>query len=143
MKKKLCFLLLTTSLMITACDKTKPVQAEDLMHHRFTVKTLNGQAMPNSPQTFIEFGEHLTINGQMCNRFFGQSILTNNELTSPGLAMTKRLCADEQLNQLDSVISELFKNGATVKLDNQTNDKVLLKLTDNSNTIVFELNDLM
>ncbi len=52
----------------------------------------------------------------MCNRFSGEGKLSNGELTAKGLAMTRMMCANPQLNELDNTISEMLKEGAQVDL---------------------------
>ncbi|MGQ7115968.1 META domain-containing protein, partial [Escherichia sp. TWPC-MK] len=50
------------------------------------------------------------------NRFSGEGKLSNGELTAKGLAMTRMMCANPQLNELDNTISEMLKEGAQVDL---------------------------
>lgn len=143
MKRFCCFFVLLIGVVVmSACDKSSTVVTQDLLHHRFVLIKLNTQDVPVDKQAFIEFGEHLTVNGKMCNRFFGQSTLEDGVIKSPGLAMTRMLCPDEQLNQLDFILSELFSHGAQLKMDKQ-GDKTFLQLSDKTNQLVFELKDLM
>lgn len=143
MKRFCCFFVLLIGVVtMSACDKSRTVVTEDLLHHRFVLIKFNTQDISMDKHAFIEFGEHLTINGKMCNRFFGQSSLEDGVIKSPGLAMTRMLCPDEQLNQLDFILGELFSHGAQVKIDQQ-GDKTFLQLSDKTNHLVFELKDLM
>ena len=86
----------------------------------------------------ITFCEKLMISGSMCNRFSGEGKLSNGELTAKGLAMTRMMCANPQLNELDNTISEMLKEGAQVDLTaNQ------LTLATAKQTLTYKLADLM
>ncbi|HFI4751823.1 TPA: heat shock protein HslJ [Escherichia coli] len=86
----------------------------------------------------ISFGEKMMISGSMCNRFSGEGKLSNGELTAKGLAMTRMMCANPQLNELDNTISEMLKEGAQVDLTaNQ------LTLATAKQTLTYKLADLM
>ena len=139
MKNTLAVLTLSLSaIALTACDSQQTVVAEDLMHHRFELVKANDQTISNDGNIYIEFGENLTLNGKMCNRFFGQSTLQDGVLKSSGLAMTKMLCGSEQLNQLDNNINQLLKNGANITL---TDKQLTLKKDDIQ--LEFTLKDLL
>jgi heat shock protein HslJ len=113
MKKVAAFVAL--SLLMAGCvsnDKIA-VTPEQLQHHRFVLESVNGKPVTsdkNPPE--ISFGEKMMISGSMCNRFSGEGKLSNGELTAKGLAMTRMMCANPQLNELDNTISEMLKEGA-------------------------------
>ncbi|KUX60302.1 hypothetical protein AWF89_13280 [Escherichia coli] len=68
----------------------------------------------------------------------GEGKLSNGELTAKGLAMTRMMCANPQLNELDNTISEMLKEGAQVDLTaNQ------LTLATAKQTLTYKLADLM
>ncbi|STH73558.1 heat-inducible protein [Escherichia coli] len=106
MKKVAAFVAL--SLLMAGCvsnDKIA-VTPEQLQHHRFVLESVNGKPVTsdkNPPE--ISFGEKMMISGSMCNRFSGEGKLSNGELTAKGLAMTRMMCANPQLNELDNTIS--------------------------------------
>lgn len=140
---KKIFIFLSLLMTLSACDnQNKPLAAEDLMHHRFVLAKINNNEIPIDYATFIEFGEDFTINGKMCNEFSGKLLLNNNEISTPNLSTTSLTCDNDQLNQLDAIIQKLLTNGATLTL-NQQSDKTRLKLINNTDTLIFELRDLM
>ena len=133
MKKVAAFVAL--SLLMAGCvsnDKIA-VTPEQLQHHRFVLESVNGKPVTsdkNPPE--ISFGEKMMISGSMCNRFSGEGKL------SKGLAMTRMMCANPQLNELDNTISEMLKEGAQVDLTaNQ------LTLATAKQTLTYKLADLM
>ncbi|ERA28000.1 heat shock protein hslJ [Escherichia coli UMEA 3899-1] len=115
------------------------VTPEQLQHHRFVLESVNGKPVTsdkNPPE--ISFGEKMMISGSMCNRFSGEGKLSNGELTAKGLAMTRMMCANPQLNELDNTISKMLKEGAQVDLTaNQ------LTLATAKQTLTYKLADLM
>ena len=107
MKKLAAFVAL--SLLMAGCvsnDKIA-VTPEQLQHHRFVLESVNGKPVTS---------DKLLISGSMCNRFSGEGKLSNGVLTAKGLAMTRMMCANPQLNELDNTISEMLKEGAQVDL---------------------------
>ncbi len=67
-----------------------------------------------------------------------QPMMRWGELTAKGLAMTRMMCANPQLNELDNTISEMLKEGAQVDLTaNQ------LTLATAKQTLTYKLADLM
>ncbi|EQT62291.1 heat-inducible protein [Escherichia coli] len=103
------------------------------------LESVNGKPVTsdkNPPE--ISFGEKMMISGSMCNRFSGEGKLSNGELTAKGLAMTRMMCANPQLNELDNTISKMLKEGAQVDLTaNQ------LTLATAKQTLTYKLADLM
>ncbi|MRS89054.1 heat shock protein HslJ [Enterobacteriaceae bacterium RIT714] len=107
------------SLCLTGCVNPgkASVQAEQLEGHRFVLESVNGAAVkPGAVPPEMSFGEKLTVSGVMCNRFSGQAKLSEGELKVKEMAMTRKLCADPQLNQLDATIGEMLRKGAQVDL---------------------------
>ncbi|MWN31085.1 MULTISPECIES: META domain-containing protein [unclassified Gilliamella] len=139
MKKTLLLIsLFTLSLVMSGCNKSNKIQDTDLMHHRFVLIKSNGQPVSLDEQAELIFGEKMTITGKMCNQFSGQVTLNKDSINGSGLAMTKMLCSDEQLNQLDYIITQLITNGAKINLNNNQ-----LTLKNNENELIYQLNDLM
>jgi len=142
--KFICYFLtlLIGTLTLFACDNKQFTIEQDLRHHRFVAVTLNNESIINNKQTFIEFGENFTVNGQMCNQFFGHAKLMKNKIEIPNLISTEKLCTDDRLNQLDIIINELLQRGAIIIL-NKESGNLSLTLKNDANELTFKLNDLM
>lgn len=136
MKKTL--LLITCALIMSGCSESTKVKAEDLQHHRFILVKANGESISPENPAEIVFGENMHIMGNMCNRFVANATFENQILKAPGLAMTKMLCPDTKLNELDATIEALFTEGANVELNKDT-----LTLKNKNNELVYQLKDLM
>lgn len=138
------FVLLATTVLLNGCDKQdkQSILTVELQHHRFTLIKANGEEVAPEKQAFIEFSEKLTYNGKMCNEFLGQASLNRDVIKSADFSSTQKLCDDQQLNNLDTIIYQMFKNGATVEIK-QGYDNTLLQLKDKTNDLYFELKDLM
>ena len=129
--------LVALSLLMAGCVSSDKIAVtpEQLQHHRFVLESVNGKPVTSDK---ISFGEKMMISGSMCNRFSGEGKLSNGELTAKGLAMTRMMCANPQLNELDNTISEMLKEGAQVDLTaNQ------LTLATAKQTLTYKLADLM
>ncbi|MDU1062310.1 MAG: heat shock protein HslJ [Leclercia adecarboxylata] len=110
------------------------VQEEQLQQHRFVLQSINGTAInPANTPPEIAFGEDLAVSGVMCNRFNGQGKLSDGELKVKTLAMTRKLCTEPQLNDLDHAIGTMLRNGTQVDL---TED--VLTLATAETTLVFK-----
>ncbi|NUF50067.1 META domain-containing protein [Gilliamella sp. ESL0250] len=139
MKKTLLLIsLFTVALVMSGCYESSKIQDTDLMHHRFVLINANGLDISLDEQAELIFGEKMTITGKMCNQFSGRVILDKNHIKGTGVAMTKMLCNDDQLNQLDHVIQQLITDGAKISL---TNNQLTLK--NNKNELIYQLKDLM
>ncbi len=99
----------------------------NLLLHYWTSTLLNlALRAPQSPAEQVHYYTPTTIK------------LSNGELTAKGLAMTRMMCANPQLNELDNTISEMLKEGAQVDLTaNQ------LTLATAKQTLTYKLADLM
>ncbi|EEP91942.1 heat shock protein HslJ [Yersinia kristensenii] len=115
---------------------TSMVSENDLLHHNFVLISVDGQSPVKTPGPSIEFGENMHISGAMCNRFMGQGELKNGVLTVKGLASTRMLCSEKQLNQWDALISQVLNSGAKVTLN-----KGQLTLSNNDHTLLYQLKD--
>ncbi|OCG17132.1 hypothetical protein A9G09_02060 [Gilliamella sp. wkB292] len=139
MKKTIGYLSLLTALFtLSGCGESGKIKDTDLMHHHFVLIKANGQDVALDKQADLEFGEKMTITGKMCNQFSGQVTLKNDEIKGVGVAMTKMLCNDDQLDKLDIVIDQLITNGAKVEL---TNNQLILKNKDNE--LIYQVKELM
>ncbi|QLR43311.1 heat shock protein HslJ [Enterobacter sp. RHBSTW-00994] len=130
------------SLVLTGCVNPgkASVQPEQLQSHRFVLESVNGKAVKTSAtQPEISFGElqdlslikNITVSGVMCNRFSGQGKLAEGELKVKTLAMTRKLCTDPQLNELDHTISDILRAGVQVDL---TEDQLTLATAEKTLT---------
>lgn len=138
--KKIVTLMALSMLMAGCVSNGKvSVNREQLQHHRFVLESVNGKPVTVAKhQPELSFGENMTVLGNMCNRFTGQGKLSDGELKVKDLAMTRMMCSDPQLNALDGIVSEMFKQGAQVDLTaNQ------LTLATAEQTLTYKLSDLM
>lgn len=128
------------SLIVAGCVNPgkASVQPDQLQNHRFVLENVNGKAVKAaSAQPEISFSsEHdlsliknIAVSGVMCNRFTGQGKLSEGELKVKNLAMTRRLCTEPQLNELDQTLSDMLSKGAQVDL---TEDQLTLATADKS-----------
>ncbi|MFQ1008837.1 META domain-containing protein [Gilliamella apicola] len=139
MKKTIFILpLIATAFAISGCNKSNNIKDTDLMHHHFVLVKANGQEIVSDKYTELEFGENMTITGKMCNLFSGKVALNDNVIKGAGLAMTKMVCPDKELNELDTVIEDLIVKGAKIEL---TKDQLILKNEDNE--LTYKLKELM
>ncbi|MEA1064962.1 heat shock protein HslJ [Erwinia sp. HR93] len=137
--------LLFAAATVTGCANTHStgdVDAAKLQHHRYVLESVNGQALKQDGkpgrQPELNFGENLHVSGAMCNRFMGQGKLTGNTLKVDGMAMTRMMCVDPTLNELDGTINKMLSAGANVSIaQNQ------LTLTQGDTTLVYKLADLV
>ena len=121
-------------------DNTPATLSDALNNHVFELKEVDGKPVTarevGAPSlSFIrDTDASLRITGQMCNNFMGRATLQGQILKAPMLAMTKRLCADDQLNDLDHALGKVLESGATV---NYARGKLTLKGSDR--TLVYYL----
>ena len=132
------------SLALTGCVNPGKafVQPEQLQNHRFVLENVNGKAVKTATtQPEISFSalpdislvNNISVSGQMCNRFNGQGKLSEGELKVKTLAMTRKLCTEPQLNELDQAIGDMLRKGAQVDL---TEDQLTLATADK--TLMFK-----
>ncbi|ELY9421856.1 heat shock protein HslJ [Cronobacter dublinensis] len=140
MKKILIPLL--AGMALAGCQSTSSsshITPETLQHHRYVLQTVNGAPLDATRRVpELSFGEKMHVSGSMCNRFMGQGELHGDRLKVNGLASTRMLCAEPQLNELDKLIGEMLSQGATVSVEKQQ-----LTLHYRQYTLVYKLADLM
>lgn len=135
------------SLVLTGCVNPgkASVQPEQLTSHRFVLENVNGKAVKNTTTTpeisfnalsDISLVNNISVSGAMCNRFSGQGKLSEGELKVKTLAMTRKLCTEPQLNELDQAIGDMLRKGAQVDL---TEDQLTLATADK--TLMFKRAD--
>ena len=135
MKKCVILFLVLALPLFAACAASKnvadgatPAESKTLAG-LFVLQSVNGEAVAWERQPEIAFSEGLQVSGQMCNRFSGPATHEKGVLTAPHMAMTKMLCIDDRLNQLDRDLAVLLRDGARVDLEKDT-------LTLSSDTII-------
>ncbi|WP_105685670.1 heat shock protein HslJ [Cronobacter dublinensis] len=140
MKKILIPLL--AGMALAGCQSTSSsshITPETLQHHRYVLQTVNGAPLDATRRVpELSFGEKMHVSGSMCNRFMGQGELHGDTLKVNGLASTRMLCAEPQLNELDKLIGEMLSQGATVSVEKQQ-----LTLHYRQYTLVYKLAELM
>ncbi|CAH5289129.1 Heat shock protein HslJ [Enterobacter cloacae] len=135
------------SLVLTGCVNPgkASVQPEQLTSHRFVLENVNGKAVKStttSPEisfnalSDISLVNNISVSGTMCNRFSGQGKLSEGELKVKTLAMTRKLCTEPQLNELDQAIGDMLRKGAQIDL---TEDQLTLATADK--TLMFKRAD--
>ncbi|RPH20221.1 heat shock protein HslJ [Buttiauxella warmboldiae] len=113
--------------------------AGDLQHHRYVLQSVDGKLLTGIERMpELSFGENMHLSGAMCNRFMGQATLEGNTLKAKGLGMTMMMCAEPQLNGLDSMINDMLSAGAKVDLAPQQ-----LTLKTSQHTLVYKLAELV
>lgn len=144
MKKVLCLLAASTLLAGCVYNSKMSTNGEQLQHHRFVLESLNGKAVNSSKPLELSFGQKMPLlNGiylsaEMCNRFSGTAKIANGELSAPNMAVTRKMCSDPQLNQLDATLSTMLRQGAEVDL---TETQLTLATADQ--TLIYRLSDLV
>ena len=133
---------LLAGMALAGCQSTSSsshITTETLQHHRYLLQTVNGAPLDATRRVpELSFGEKMHVSGSMCNRLMGQGELHGDTLKVNGLASTRMLCAEPQLNELDKLIGEMLSQGATVSVEKQQ-----LTLHYRQYTLVYKLADLM
>lgn len=142
---KFCYAFLLVCLLgLGACKATgnaeKELTAQDLMHHRFEIVSLNNAPLSGQKDapSEISFNEDMNVSGKACNRFRGKATLANGVITMPNAVSTKMFCAEDDLNKLETALFALLSQGATVSLEGER-----LTLSGKDTVIVFQQRDLV
>ena len=108
-----------TGLLLAGCGttsnntpNTSHLKPADLKNTQYTLISYNGKAVAG--EKTLAFSDDLRVSGMMCNNFMGLAELSSNILTVKQMVSTRKLCADEQSNQLDAVIGRILEAGASV-----------------------------
>lgn len=141
------FFVLAAAALLSGCvyNSKMSTNADQLQHHRFVLESVNGKTVSRKGTPLeLSFGEKqpilekIYVSGNMCNGFSGTATLHKGELKTSELAMTRKLCSDAQLNELDATFSNMLRQGAQVDLTEQQ-----LTLATADQTLVYRLADLM
>lgn len=133
-------LLILTTMALAGCAQPsaqKSLSAQDLENHRFVLQSVNGTpfvASESGKAPELSFGEKMQISGAMCNRFFGQATLSGDQLKAENLAMTRMMCGEQQLNELDNQLGQMLQAGAQISLNGQQ-----LTLKSDQHTLTYTL----
>jgi heat shock protein HslJ len=142
MKKLVAVTFLSLALAGCVNPGKASVQPEQLQKHRFVLENVDGKAITKTAtQPEISFSalsdisliKNITVSGVMCNSYNGQGKLSEGALTVKTLAMTRKLCTDPQLNELDQAIGDMLRKGAQVDL---TEDQLTLATAEK--TLMFK-----
>ena len=98
----------------------KPLSPQDLANNRFILKSVNDTPfipLNNSKLPELSFDENLQISGAMGNYFSGKATLSGDQLKTQGLAMTRVLSHNPQLNELDVQLGKMLSDGAQISFD--------------------------
>lgn len=142
MKKLVAVTFLSLALAGCVNPGKASVQPEQLQNHRFVLENVDGKAITKTEtQPEISFSalsdisliKNITVSGVMCNSYNGQGKLSEGALTVKTLAMTRKLCTDPQLNELDQAIGDMLRKGAQVDL---TEDQLTLATAEK--TLMFK-----
>lgn len=142
MKKLVAVTFLSLALAGCVNPGKASVQPEQLQNHRFMLENVDGKAITKTAtQPEISFSalsdisliKNITVSGVMCNSYNGQGKLSEGALTVKTLAMTRKLCTDPQLNELDQAIGDMLRKGAQVDL---TEDQLTLATAEK--TLMFK-----
>lgn len=142
MKKLVAVTFLSLALAGCVNPGKASVQPEQLQNHRFVLENVDGKAITKTAtQPEISFSalsdisliKNITVSGVLCNSYNGQGKLSEGALTVKTLAMTRKLCTDPQLNELDQAIGDMLHKGAQVDL---TEDQLTLATAEK--TLMFK-----
>jgi heat shock protein HslJ len=143
--KKIVFLLAAATMLAGCVYNSKVFTGGDrLQHHRFVLESVNGKPVRARILMDLSFGEKqpllnkIYLSGALCNQFSAMATVTNGELSAPDLVMTRKLCRNAQLNQLDATLATMLRQGAQVDL---TESQLTLATADQ--TFVYKLADLI
>ncbi|MEB7916590.1 heat shock protein HslJ [Enterobacter mori] len=142
MKKLVAVTFLSLALAGCVNPGKASVQPEQLQNHRFVLENVDGKTITKTAtQPEISFSalsdisliKNITVSGVMCNSYNGQGKLSEGALTVKTLTMTRKLCTDPQLNELDQAIGDMLRKGAQVDL---TEDQLTLATAEK--TLMFK-----
>lgn len=105
---------------------------EFLMNQKFVLVQINetdytSDVAQEIPAPTLEFDADFLVSGRFCNTFRGGGKLDHDVLTVETLASTRMLCADQTLNQLETIFFQMLRNGAELSM---SGDRLFLKQGD-------------
>lgn len=110
---------------------------KDLLHRRFTLKTMNGKDYSQKERVpDLEFLEGFRVSGGWCNRFSGLGKLADGVLSADKMVSTKMMCVDEDMNRMDFLFPQMLQKGARIRLENN-----VLTISGDDLELVYEASD--
>ncbi|MCS3430652.1 META domain-containing protein [Klebsiella sp. BIGb0407] len=116
-------------------EAQKPLSPQDLVNNRFILQSVNGTpfvAKNKEKIPELSFDENLQMSGVMGNYFSGKATLSGDQLKTEGLAMTRMLSHNPQLNELDVQFDKMLNKGAKISFDGYE-----LTLKNNEYTLIW------
>lgn len=142
MKKIMAMLAVVGSAVLFVGCTSNAAKYDELAGHRYVLSSVNGIAVGQQTPPAIEFrsdvnSDAITVSGKMCNTFTGKAFYAKGFLKSNDLAMTRMICDDVQLNQLDGIVGKMFSQGVKATKSDET--LTLRSLTD---VLVYKQEDI-
>jgi heat shock protein HslJ len=102
--------------LCVGCASTGDVGTKQLKYTQWQLVNVDGTAIPSTFTASIRFIEALQVNGFAgCNKFFGEGILQDSNLTVNKLGKTRKSCG-EALNNFEQQLLNTLKQGAQLTL---------------------------
>ncbi len=121
---KLVALPLLLLLFCMGCSSTGTVTSEQLKYTQWQLSKVDGLAIPVSQTASMRFIEAMQVNGFAgCNKFFGEGVLSEGNLTINKLGMTRKSCG-QQVDELEQQLLKTLKQGAAISL---TGEQLILQ----------------
>lgn len=102
--------LLLAGFALIGC--AKELTQNDLMYHNFVLTEINGKPFEGEKIPNLAFNEGFRVSGSICNSYTGQGEMVGDILYVRSMAMTKMLCADQNLNDLEFTFANMLMTGA-------------------------------
>ncbi|WP_051384291.1 META domain-containing protein [Nitratidesulfovibrio termitidis] len=84
----------------------------------FQLVSRNGGQLSGNRQPTLSFHRDNRVSGSICNRFTGHGYVVNDHLILTGLIFSSMLCADSELNALETEFGAALRQGARITLQN-------------------------
>jgi heat shock protein HslJ len=116
-----------------------------LAHHDFILHSFDGRELPEKEPDgaarawpSLSFGQWPEVTGRLCNLFRGQAEGTAEGRLKILAAVTRMMCLEESLNQMESVFHQIMSQGAEFSL---SPDGRVLTISGDDHVLVFHLRD--
>lgn len=114
--------ILALLLILAACAQAGPGPSpESLAGQNFVLQSVDGKPYTlkeNTPS--IAFDAEMRVSGSICNQFFGRGRLEGSKFTVSGLAATRKLCFEQELNKYEQLISAMLMAGVELEYSADT-----------------------
>lgn len=139
---KLLISLLSILLFSESCNSVKANtmspknQEQQLLSGTYTVNLLEkNNSIPTTLTLTFEEESNKVSGFAGCNSFFGSYSVTNHNISFSQLAMTKKYCGDNSINNLESQFIKVLNQTKSFKIEGKT-----LSLLDKSASVVLKAN---